>query len=148
MRAAGAVLTGALVAAGFLVLSAQTTQVERISRTPMSDADYVKAMKEINPTFMSLQRANASMNHAQGEKDAQKLSDLFNSVQVYWEARKADDAVGFAKSAVAAADATVKASASMDMTTLTSSQQQLSAACQGCHMAHRTRNSDGTFTIK
>jgi hypothetical protein len=142
MRAAGAVLTGALVAAGVLVLSAQTTQIERTAKAPMSDADYVKAMKEINPTFMSLQRANASMNHAQGEKDAQKLSDLFNSVQVYWEARKADDAVGFAKSA------TVKASAQMDMTTLTSSQQKLLAACQGCHMAHRDRLPDGTYKIR
>jgi hypothetical protein len=142
MRAAGASLTGALVASGFLILSAQT------AKTPMSDADYVKAMKEINPTFMSLQRANASMNHAQGEKDAQKLSDLFNSVQVYWEAKKADDAVGFAKSAVAAADATVKASEQMDMTALTSSQQKLSAACQGCHMAHRDRLPDGTYKFK
>jgi hypothetical protein len=142
------VVAGAVVAAGFLVLSAQTAPVEGTAKTPMSDADYVKAMKEINPTFMSLQRANASMNHAQGEKDAQKLSELFTNVQVYWEARKVDDAVGFAKSAVAAADATVKASAQMDMTALTSSQQKLLAACQGCHMAHRDRLPDGTYKIK
>jgi uncharacterized protein YcnI len=114
----------------------------------MSDADYSKAMKDINTAFMSLQRANASMNHAQGEKDAQKLSDTFKDIQAYWEAKKADDAVTFAKGAVAAADATVKASASMDMTTLTSSQQKLTASCAGCHMAHRTRNADGTYTIK
>src|SRR5216684_5392150 len=114
----------------------------------MSDADYSKAMKDINTAFMSLQRANASMNHAQGEKDAQKLSDVFKDVQAYWEAKKADDAVTFAKAAVAAADATVKASGAMDMTTLTSSQQKLTASCAGCHMAHRTRNADGTFTIK
>ena len=114
----------------------------------LSDADYAKAMKDINPTFVSLQRANASMSHEQGMKDAQKLSDLFKDVQAYWEAKKVDDAVAFAKGAVAAADATVKASESMDMTTLTSSQQKLTASCAGCHMAHRTRNADGSYTIK
>jgi hypothetical protein len=139
------VVGGALAAPGFQVLSAQTAQA---AKTPMSDADYAKAMKEIGPTFMSLQRANASMNHSQGEKDAQRLSDLFSSVQVYWEARKAVDAVGFAKSAVAAADATVKASAQMDMSALTASQQKLSAACSGCHMAHRDKLADGSYKIK
>jgi uncharacterized protein YcnI len=117
-------------------------------KMPMSDADYSKAMKDINTAFMSLQRANASMNHAQGEKDAQTLSDAFKNVQAYWDAKKVNDAVTFAKDAVAAADATVKASGVMDMTTLTSSQQKLTASCAGCHMAHRTKNADGSYTIK
>jgi uncharacterized protein YcnI len=118
------------------------------AKAPMSDADFSKAMKDINPTFMSLQRANASMDHGQGVKDAEKLSALFKDVQGYFEAKKVDDAVAFAKSAVAAADATVKASEVMDMTSLTASQQKLTAACAGCHMAHRTRNADGTYSMK
>ncbi len=113
-----------------------------------SDADYSKAMKDINTAFMSLQRANASMDHGQGIKDAEKLSALFKDVQAYFEAKKVDDAVAFAKSAVAAADATVKASEVMDMTSLTSQQQKLTAACTGCHMAHRTRNADNTYSMK
>jgi uncharacterized protein YcnI len=117
-------------------------------KMPMSDADYSKAMKDINTAFMSLQRANASMDHGQGVKDAEKLSALFKDVQAYFEAKKVDDAVAFAKSAVAAADATVKASEVMDMTSLTSSQQKLTAACAGCHMAHRTRNADNTYSMK
>ena len=60
------------------------------AKAPMSDADYAKTMKDINPTFQSLTRDNSSMNHAQGEKDAQKLSDLFKDVQAYWEAKKTD----------------------------------------------------------
>ena len=118
------------------------------AKAPMSDADYAKAMKDINPTFMSLQRANASMDHGQGIKDAEKLSALFKDVQAYWEAKKVNDAVAFAKDAVAAADATVKASEVMDMTALTSSQQKLTASCAGCHMAHRTRNADNTYSMK
>lgn len=118
------------------------------AKPPMSDADYAKTMKDINPTFQSLTRDNSSMNHAQGEKDAQKLSDLFKDVQAYWEAKKTADAVEFSKAAVAAADATVKASASMDMTTLTTAQQKLSASCTGCHMAHRDKLPDGSYKIK
>jgi hypothetical protein len=116
--------------------------------TPMSDETYVKTMKQVGPTFQSLQKANASMQHVQGVKDAQVLSDLFKQVQAYWEAKKAEDAVGFAKSAVAAADQTVTASQKMDMASLAESQKSLAAACQGCHMAHRERLPDGTFRIK
>jgi mono/diheme cytochrome c family protein len=88
------------------------------------------------------------MNHTQGAKDAQRLSELFKHVLMYWEAKKADDAVAFAKSAIAAADATVEASSKMDMTALTASQQKLQGACQGCHMAHRERLADGSYKIK
>jgi uncharacterized protein YcnI len=128
-------------------MPAQAASTMPMAKT-MSDADYSKAMKDINTAFMSLQRANASMNHSQGEKDAQALSDAFKNVQAYWEAKKVDDAVTFAKGAVAAAEATVKASGVMDMTTLTSSQQKLTASCAGCHMAHRTRNADNTYSMK
>jgi len=138
------VITGAFVVSGLLVVCAQSGQM----KAPMSDADYQKAMKEISPAFMALQRDNASMNHADGEKQAQLLSDRFKDVQAYWEAKKVGDAVEFAKGAIAAADATVKASASMDMTTLTSAQQKLQAACAGCHMAHRERLQDGTYKMK
>jgi len=139
-----AVAAGAFIVSGLFVVCAQAGQM----KAPMSDADYQKAMKEIGPAFMALQRDNASMSHADGEKQAQLLSDRFKDVQAYWEAKKASDAVEFAKGAIAAADATVKASASMDMTTLTSSQQKLQAACAGCHMAHRDRLQDGTYKIK
>jgi hypothetical protein len=63
-------------------------------------------------------------------------------------AKKVNDAAGFAKSAVAAADATATASQKMDMATLGESQKTLAAACQSCHMAHRERLPDGTFKIK
>jgi len=138
------IVTGAFVASGLLVVCAQSGQ----TKAPMSDADYQKAMKDIGPAFMALQRDNASMSHADGEKQAQLLSDRFKEVQAYWEAKKVSDAVEFAKSAVAAADATIKASSAMDMTTLTSSQQKLQAACAGCHMAHRERLPDGSYKMK
>jgi uncharacterized protein YcnI len=143
-KIAANITSAAPAAAPAMATQAAATAPVKIS----SDADFSKAMKDINPTFMSLTRANASMDHGQGIKDAEKLSALFKDVQAYFEAKKVDDAVAFAKSAVAAADATVKASEVMDMTSLTSQQQKLTAACAGCHMAHRTRNADNTYSMK
>jgi uncharacterized protein YcnI len=117
-------------------------------KAPMSDADYAKAMKEIGPAFAALQRDNAAMNHADGIKQAQLLSDRFKDVQAYWQAKKVDDAVTAAGDAVAAADATIKASTVMDMTALTSSQQKLSASCTACHTAHREKLADGSYKLK
>lgn len=137
----GSVSAGVFVVTMFLVLSAQAPK-------PMSDEDYDKIMKQVGPTFMNLQRDNATMNHAQGAKNAQMLAAWFKEVQTYWEAKKVEDAAGFAKNAVAAAEATVKASASMDMAALGDAQKTLAGACQSCHTAHRERLPDGTFRIK
>lgn len=118
------------------------------SKAPMTDADLVKAMKEIGPAYAALQRDNAAMNHPDGIKQAQLISDRFKDVQAYWEAKKAPDAVAAAKDAAAAADATVKASEVMDMTALTTAQQKLGASCQACHQAHRETLPDKTYRIK
>ena len=118
------------------------------AKAPMSDADYAKVMKEIGPAYSALQRDNAAMNHPDGIKQAQLLSDRFKEVQAYWEAKKVPDAVAASKDAIAAADATVKASTVMDMTALTSAQQKLGASCQSCHQAHRETLPDKTYKMK
>jgi uncharacterized protein YcnI len=118
------------------------------SKAPMSDAEYVKAMKEIGPAWSALQRDNAAMNHPDGIKQAQLLLDRFKDVQAYWEAKKAPDAVTAAKNAIEAADATMKASEVMDMTALTTAQQKLGASCQSCHQAHREQLADKSYKIK
>ena len=123
-------------------------QAAQMMKAPMSDADYVKAMKEIGPAFAAMQRDNAAMNHADGIKQAQLLSDRFKDVQAYWQAKKVDDASTAAGNAVEAADATIKASTVMDMTALTSSQQKLSASCTSCHTAHREKLADGSYKMK
>jgi uncharacterized protein YcnI len=123
-------------------------QAGQMAKAPMSDADYAKAMKEIGPAFTAMQRDNAAMNHADGIKQAQLLSDRFKDVQAYWDAKKAPDAVAAAKDAIAAADDTVKASSVMDMTALTSAQQKMAASCTACHKAHREQLPDKSYRIK
>jgi cytochrome c556 len=134
-------LAVALVLSGAVALFAQ-------GKAPISDADYDKLMKQIGPAFQSLQKDNGTMNHMQGVKDAQMLSDAFKQIEAYWEAKKVDDAAGFAKNAVMMADETVKASGTMDMPTLGSAQKSLAADCQSCHNAHREKLPDGTYKIK
>ena len=56
--------------------------------------------------------------------------------------------IGFAKTAVKAAQDTEQASMAMNMTGLADAQKSLAGACQGCHMAHRERLADGSFRIK
>lgn len=128
--------------------AAPSAQAAVSGKAPGSDADYAKVMKEIGPAFAALQRDNAAMNHPDGIKQAQLLSDRFKDVQAYWEAKKAPDAVAAAKDAVASADATVKASTVMDMTALTAAQQKLQASCTACHQAHREALPDKTYRIK
>jgi hypothetical protein len=137
------------VVAGFAAAWTVSGVVALLAQTaPMTDADYAKTMKQIGPTFLNLQKDNATMAHAQGVKDAQALSDAFKQVQAYWDAKKAADAAGFARSAVAAADAIIKASPIMDMATIGDAQKTLSAACQSCHTAHREKLPDGSYKIK
>ena len=128
--------------------AASAMQAAGSAKAPMSDADYAKVMKEIGPAYSALQRDNAAMNHPDGIKQAQLLSDRFKEVQAYWEAKKADDAITASKNAIEAADATVKASEVMDMTALTTAQQKLGASCQSCHQAHREQLADKSYKIK
>ena len=135
-----------LVAAA--VLSAQAAVPAQTAKPPMSDEAYEKTMKEIASTWRSLQFNNKAMNHADGEREAKRLAAWFREVQTYWEAKKAADAVAFAKTAVTAAEDIAKSSMSMDMTVLAAAEKSLAGACQGCHMAHRQQMPDGSFRIK
>jgi hypothetical protein len=140
------------ILAGFVIVTALAgTPVgvrAQAPKPPMTDDEYDKTMKQIGPTFQSLQKNNAAMNHSDGAKDAQKLAMWFQEAQAYWEAKHVDDAIGFAKTAVKAAQDTEQASMAMNMTGLADAQKSMAGACQGCHMAHRERLADGSFRIK
>jgi hypothetical protein len=138
---AGCVI-GVVTAAG---VPAPASQAQK---PPMSDAAYEKVMKEIGSTFRSLQINNKVMNHADGEREARRLATWFRDVQAYWEAKKVEDAAGFARSAVAAAQQIEKSSAAMQMDVLQDAERTLATACESCHKAHRERLPDGSFRIR
>lgn len=117
-------------------------------KAALSDEDYVKTMKQIAPAFQSLQKNNTAMNYADAATDAQKLEASFKEVQAYWEAKKIEDAIGFAKKAVAAAQDASREAAAMSASGLADAQKALGGTCQGCHTAHREKLADGSYRIK
>jgi hypothetical protein len=136
-----------LLAALAAPLSAQTA-LTPAARPPLTDEGYEKVMKEIGSTFRSLQINNKVMNHGDGEREARRLATWFRDVQAYWEARKVEDAAGFARTAIKAAEDIQKSSTVMNMDVLQSAEKALAGACQSCHAVHRERLPDGTFRMK
>ena len=122
-------------------------QAQGMKTTIMSEADYSKNMKEVGSTNTGLRGAGAAPTD-DNVKAAQRLNAIFKDVQAYWEGKKVDDAIGFAKAAVAATDDLGKALVAKDAAAAGAAQKTLAAQCAGCHMAHREKTPDGTFKMK
>jgi len=127
----------ALVSAMYVSPSAQAKKV--------TDEDYFKLMKQVQTNWGSFNKNNKGMQHDAAGKDAAALVPVFKDVQVYWEAKKIDDAVAFAKTAVSGLEKLAKAGS--DMEAIAAAQKEVQSTCAGCHMAHRDKNADGTYTI-
>ncbi len=130
-------LVALLVGAMYVSPSAQAKKV--------SDEDYFKLMKQVQTSWGSFNKNNKGMQHDAAAKDAAALVPVFKDVQVYWEAKKIDDAVGFSKQAVSGLEALAKAGS--DMEAIAAAQKTVQSTCAGCHTAHRDKNADGTYTI-
>ena len=131
-----------------IVLLAAAVGLAQSPKPQMTDETYARTMKDIQSTFRSLQINNKAMNHTDGAREARRLAAWFTDVQAYWEAKRVQDAVGFAKTAVQAARQIENASTTMDMTSLADAEKALAGTCQRCHSAHREPMPDGTFRIK
>ncbi|HEY7447753.1 MAG TPA: hypothetical protein VH702_06365 [Vicinamibacterales bacterium] len=114
----------------------------------VTEEDYAKLMKEIGPLVQTLRKNVEANNAADAAKDAARLEVLFRESATYWQARKVEDAIASAKTAVTAAGNAAKAAAANNMTALTEATKVLNGTCMGCHNAHRERLPDGTYRIK
>ena len=126
---------------------AVAVQAQGMKTTIMSEADYSKIMKEVGSTNGGLRGAGAAPTE-DNVKAAQRLNVIFKDVQAYWEGKKVDDAVNFAKAAVAASDSLAKALSAKDEAGAGAAQKTLAGQCAGCHMAHREKTPEGTFKMK
>ena len=111
-----------------------------------SEGDYSAAMKEIGAQAAALRKATTSEEDAADA--AQRLEAVFKEVQGFWIAKKVDDAATTAGSAMAAAQAVLRAVAAHDMGAAGQAAQTLTGTCNTCHTAHRDRLPDGTFKMK
>jgi cytochrome c556 len=112
-----------------------------------SDSDYQSWMKTVAATNGSLQKNIAAKDAAAVGADAQKLQDTFKQVEMFWQARNAADAVGFAKQAQTVTAMVLKDASAGNLDQAATDAKTIGAACGGCHMAHREKVDTG-FKIK
>jgi cytochrome c556 len=109
---------------------------------------YVKLMKDTNAAAQALRGHVQAKDYDAIASDAASLRKLFADAETFWTARKADDAVGFAKTgAKAAADLEAAAKTKNDDAVATAA-RAVNGTCMGCHTAHRERLPDGSSEIK
>jgi cytochrome c556 len=109
---------------------------------------YVKLMKDTNTAAQGLRGHVQAKDYDGIAADAAALKKLFADTEAFWTPRKADDAIGFAKSgAKAAADLETAARAKNDDSIATAA-RAVNGTCLGCHTTHRERLPDGSSEIK
>lgn len=109
---------------------------------------YVKNMKETNQAAAELRKSVDAKDYAAIAKQAATIKTLFDNTLSFWQERKADDAIGFAKDgAKAAADLEAAAKAKNDEG-MASASKAVQGICKSCHDVHRERMPDGSSEIK
>jgi hypothetical protein len=123
---------------------------------------YQKAERDLNSTNNSLRNNVKSIDYPGLEKDAASLKAAFAVMLTYWEEKKAEDAIKFIQTGIAAAGDLDTAAKAMNYNGVLAAQNAvvgsngvafvgdtaLPGVCVGCHMAHRQRMPDGTYEIK
>ena len=108
---------------------------------------YNLIMKDIQPAFAALRKDLDGNNGAAAAEDAAKLQALFTEVQGFWAPFDTQDAVGFAKSAGAAAAKIATAAKANDIKGAQASLAVVQKTCANCHFAHREETAKG-FLIR
>ena len=109
---------------------------------------YVKRMKDTNAAMQSLRGHVQAKDYAGMIADAAALKKVFADVEAFWAARRADDAIGFARSAGKAASDLEAAARAKNDDALATAARAVNGTCMGCHTAHRERLPDGSSQIK
>jgi hypothetical protein len=106
------------------------------------------AMASVRTTVRNIEAAGAYPDYTPLEKDLPTLKASFATTLAYWQAKKVDDAIGFAQDGVKALQDLTAAGEQKNYRNLVAASGALGETCAGCHMAHRARLPDGSFEIK
>jgi cytochrome c556 len=109
---------------------------------------YVKNMKETNTTAADLRKSVEAKDYPAIAKQAASIKVLFDNTLSFWEERKAEDAVGFAKTGSKAAADLEAAAKARNEDGVASASKAVQGICKTCHDAHRERLPDGSSEIK
>jgi cytochrome c556 len=127
-----------------LTLLAALTALSLLAATP--EEAHHASLKTAGSSMRPLRGAIEAKNNAEAAAIAGKVATAFAEVEKFWIKRKAEDAVGFARTAIASAtEIKTAAEAGTDAMAAFS---KLGGTCKGCHDSHREKLEDGTYKIK
>ncbi|MDH4065076.1 MAG: hypothetical protein OEW19_11800 [Acidobacteriota bacterium] len=118
------------------------------AQAPTSDEDFDKLMKSVGQTVGSMRKNMEGQMGSAVAADAKKMADLQKNNAAFWSARKADDAVEWATSAMNHAMEIDKAVAANNMASAAEHMKMMMGTCGQCHMKYRDKAADGTYMIK
>lgn len=133
---------------GWVALGAAAILGLTVVASEKAPESYVKNMKDTQVAAVELRKSIEAKDYAAAAKPAATLRTLFGNTLSFWEDRKTDDAVGFAKAGVKAATDLEAAANAKNGEDVTAASQALQATCKSCHDAHRARLPDGSSEIK
>jgi cytochrome c556 len=133
---------------GWLTLCAAAAFSLAVIASEKAPDSYVKNMKDTNAAAQSLRKNVEAKDYAAIAKDAATLKTLFGNTETFWTERKADDAVGFAKTGQKAAGDLEEAAKAKNEEGVMAANKALTGTCKSCHDAHRERLPDGSSEIK
>ena len=121
-----------------------------VKAADVTEADYQKAMKD---TLAGMQAVGKSVREGTGDLSgavagAKAIDAALASIDAFWVARKAQDAVDMNKAARAAAMNVAAAAAKNDAAATADAVKALQGTCKACHDAHREQLPDKTYKIK
>ncbi len=112
------------------------------------EGEYQKWMQTAGATVGSLQGSLKAKNGEAATADARNLDTVFNEVYGFWEKKKVDDAVEFARHARDGFQRIAEQAAAGQFDQASATFEETAANCGGCHGAHREKAPDGSFKIK
>ena len=136
MRRASIVIGVCMLAALALTLMAQAPQ----------DLDPV--MKQVGPTFQSLNRNIQGSMAAEAAADAEKLQGLFREVTAFFKAKNLEKGMGWAMDASTAAGEAAKAAKANNPEGLKAAAGNVQKTCKACHEIHREQLPDKSYKFK
>jgi cytochrome c556 len=119
-----------------------------VSAFAQVDADYQKSMKTVGARSGSLRKNLEAKNGEAASADAKKLQELFEQVHDFWRKKNVDDAAKFAMEARDGFGAVAEQASAGKFDDASATLKKTTAACGGCHNAHREKAADGSWTIK
>ena len=109
---------------------------------------YVAAMKTIQTTSNGLRQHVTAKDYAAIEADAKAFKPALETALKFWQDKKVDDAIGWAKDVAKANEDLEKAAKDKNDDAIATAAKAISGSCKTCHDAHRDRQPDGSSLIK